>query len=113
MYLSSRLRIAAILILTGATMPACTSFPQLDAAISDTAENAPAPDLIDHRRIVGPALDTRLTESAQTDLKGRAAALQSGAATLSGPVMTEAERQALSDASVRLRDQASGLDTDQ
>ena len=88
----------AALFLCVALVSGCTDFPDLDAAVGDSAKNAAFPR-------VAP-LEALLTEAAQSNidvetglaLSQRAAALRRKARALGRPILTRAERRRLTDA---------------
>ncbi len=89
---SPRLTLIAALALAG-----CTSFPELDAVVSDAAERADYPELVPAERLLGKRSDGRMTEATGPALQARAANLRARAQLLRGQPI---------DAETRLRLQA-------
>ncbi len=85
----------------------CASFPDLDAAISEEAKQAPAPVLVDDRPIIRAAGPGRRDISTPEELQARASALQSRGAGQPAPVIDAAERARLLEVHERLREEAS------
>jgi len=81
------LSLAMLLLLVG-----CTSFPQLDAVISEQARRADYPVLIPATQLLGKRSDGTVTEQTGATLLARAANLRRRAALLRGQSIDEATR---------------------
>ncbi len=91
------MRRAICIFLTGANLAAgCTSFPELDAAVSPDARRAEYPVLTPTQPILDRRLDVRLTEETGEELERRAANLQARARLLRGSVVDDDTRRRLS-----------------
>ncbi|MDJ0827259.1 MAG: hypothetical protein QNJ16_17345 [Rhodobacter sp.] len=85
-----------IVLLAALAMPACTTFPDLDAAVSPEARRAEYPELIPAEGLLGRRGDGRLTEQDAEDLLNRAANLTARARLLRGAPIDEETRLRLS-----------------
>lgn len=65
-----------------AILASCTTFPELDAAVSDAARRADYPQLVPADELLGKRTQVRLTETTGQTLLARAARLQARARIL-------------------------------
>lgn len=79
-------------LLVLALLAACTQFPELDNAVSESAQTADYPALINFDEIVSDAQNTTITPQTVQGLESRLARLKSRARTLSGPIIDGATR---------------------
>ncbi|MDJ0630027.1 MAG: hypothetical protein QNJ44_17345 [Rhodobacter sp.] len=81
-----------IALIAALTLPACATFPDLDAAISPEARRAEYPELIPAEGLLGRRSDGRVTEQDAEILMARAANLRARAALLRGAPIDEETR---------------------
>ena len=85
------------IFLTGAALAAgCTSFPELDAAVSPEARRAAYPVLIPTQPVLDRRADVRVTVETGEALERRAANLRARAGLLRGSVVDDETRRRLS-----------------
>ena len=75
-----------------AALAGCAQFPELDAATSATARDAPYPDLIPVEDIMAQVPQDRITPDTASGLSARVAALRARAARLRGSVIDSPTR---------------------
>lgn len=82
------------------TLPACASFPELDARLDADDRNAPWPALVPTSQLIAAA-GAPEAPAASADLAARIAALDARAAALRGAVIDESEAARLGIAATR------------
>lgn len=75
---------------------ACTQFPDLDGALSDTARDAPYPDLLPVEELNARITSPRITPETTAGITARVAALKARAANLRGSVIDSPTRERMS-----------------
>ncbi|SMX33355.1 hypothetical protein [Actibacterium lipolyticum] len=85
----------AALFLCVALVSGCTDFPDLDAAVGDSAKNAAYPRVLPIEGVLENAAQTNISEETGQALADRAAALRQKARALTRPILTRAERRRL------------------
>lgn len=85
-------RAPLIAIVAALALPACSQFPQLDAAVSEQARRADYPELIPAGDVLGRRSEGRLTDRDADSLIARAANLRARAALLRGAPIDEETR---------------------
>ncbi|PRY25268.1 hypothetical protein CLV78_102445 [Aliiruegeria haliotis] len=101
------LALLATVILTG-----CTTFPELDAAVSEAGQAAPQPTLVDNRPLLAQAEALTIDDTTREGLQGRATALQASAAGQPAYVISPEERAELEATHLRLRNTVSSVAPD-
>lgn len=81
--------------LAALALAGCASFPELDAAITPEARTAPYPVIAPLADITAQTAPPRGAAESADDIAARAARLRERAATLDGPVVDAATREAL------------------
>ena len=97
------LRLTALSTLAAVLFAGCSNFPELDAAITPTAEQADYPALIPMRQVMAGANDVQITPQTVANLQGRTGNLRARAARLRGPVIDSATRARMRAAMARHR----------
>jgi hypothetical protein len=87
---------AAILIAVVSLGSGCTQFPDLDSAVTDTARDAPFPDLLPVEELNARLTEPRITAETASNLDGRVAALKARAAGLRRSVIDSPTRERMS-----------------
>jgi len=82
-------RLAISLPLTLVLLAGCIDVPELDAAVSDEAENAEVPNLLPIETAIATTVDPRLDGSEAEVLSRRAEALQAEAQSVGNPPDTQ------------------------
>lgn len=86
----------AILIAILSLGAGCTQFPDLDSAVTDTARDAPYPDLLPVEELNARIAEPKITPDTVSGLAGRVAALKARAAWLRGSVIDSPTRARMS-----------------
>ncbi len=86
------LRHLSVFALVTALLAACSDFPELDQAVSDSARHADFPELLPLQTILNQAENTQITEQTVSSLQGRVARLRARANRLRAPVINTAAR---------------------
>lgn len=103
---------AQILCLAAIGLAGCTTFPELDAAVSEEAKAAEDPELLDRRRFLVPYESQTIGTETQATLEAEAAGLRTRASGLSGAVIDSATRSELEARHLRLREEAARVAPD-
>lgn len=85
-------RFATAFVLTATMLAGCSSFPELDDAISPAARAADYPTLKPIDQVINGAHDVQITEQSIATLQGRVNRLKARAARLRRPVIDATTR---------------------
>lgn len=89
-------------LIAACALAACTTFPQLDAVVSEEARRADYPRLVPAEQLLGKRSDGRVTEATGPALEARAADLRARARLLRGQPIDDETRLRLQERLRRL-----------
>ncbi len=75
-----------------AALAACTAFPELDGTLPPSADAADYPRLVPVEPLLEAAQEVQITETTQSGIEARVAALKARAARLRGPIVDSTTR---------------------
>lgn len=91
-----RARLAIAISMICAALAACSTFPELDASVSDEVRDAPYPDLVPMASLEQRTTEGRITDATLPDVNARIARLKARAARLRGTVIDAPTRRRMS-----------------
>lgn len=88
-----RARLAIAICVFGAALTACSTFPELDASVSDEVRDAPYPDLVPMASLENRTAEARITDQTLPSVTARIDGLKARAARLRGTVIDAPTRR--------------------